>query len=353
LNRYRTIAASTLNGFRNLTFRRMNLLRPKWLWLEVTDACNSRCVLCDIWHKSWTTNPLSPKELEIILSDPLFRDVTYVLNSGGEPTVRRDLKEILLAEHRALPKARLQLSTNGILADRAIDAVKYVMELGASLDVGVSLDGVGEQHDQIRGVKGNFRLVDELLQQLTKLRCRYPERLSVTAGSTLSNLTVGHANETKDYSQRLNVPFMFHWYNESSFYENTGKNLASDREAMIGVVRKLPRSLYRDTWIDWLNGRPLDFPCFAMHTFCVLKCNGDIVPCLTHWDKIAGNVRKKTPWEIWHSESANEVRRIVHNCEGCLNSWGFGWSVDSSYYQKLNYRLRKRLPSFGLKQIED
>jgi MoaA/NifB/PqqE/SkfB family radical SAM enzyme len=254
-----------------------------------------------------------------------------------------------MAEHTALPRARLQLSTNGLLPEKIIDTVESVLDMGVSLDLGISLDGIGNKHDEIRGVKGNFEKVDSLLEILLELEREYNGRFRVTAGSTLTNATLPSALETREYAKKLGIDFVYHWYNESSFYGNEGKRLVSDNKALSAVIQIMPQSLYRNMWLKWLDGRPSNFSCFSMHTFCVLKCNGDISPCLTHWNVKIGNVRESTPSEIWSSKRAEEARNLVKNCDGCLNSWGVGWSMDSNistYPIRLAHLLRRE---FGRK----
>jgi MoaA/NifB/PqqE/SkfB family radical SAM enzyme len=57
------------------------------------------------------------------------------------------------------------------------------MKNGITLDVGVSLDGIGEVHDKIRGVPGNFAKADWLLHKLVELKNKkYHEKLSIAAG---------------------------------------------------------------------------------------------------------------------------------------------------------------------------
>src|SRR4030065_2807521 len=151
-------------GPENMTLRatRGESLKPQWLWFGVTDKCNSRCSHCSIWNQKPTAKPLSTQEIEKTCSDPLLKEGRYVKNSGGEPVVRNDIKEIILIEHKTLPKARLQLSTNGLLPERAIDVVEMAMEDGIKLDVGISLDGMGDRDDNIRGVAGNFQKIHRL-----------------------------------------------------------------------------------------------------------------------------------------------------------------------------------------------
>ena len=322
-------------GPKNMTLRatRGESLKPQWLWFGVTDKCNSRCRHCSIWNQKPTAKPLSTHEIEKTFSDPLFKEVRYVINSGGEPVVRNDIKEIILIEHKTLPKARLQLSTNGLLPERAIDVVEMAMENDIKLDVGVSLDGVGEKHDEARGVKGNFKKVDWLLRTLANIRERYGgDNLVIQIGFTLSNLTLSSLDEVRIYAQRLNMNLLVQWYNMSSFYSNTETKYAISNEDLVKAIESLDFNPIYAMWLESIKGKPFTFPCFAMHTFCVLQCDGTIAPCLSLWHVKVGNVRDNSPSTIWRSAKADEVRKMVKNCQGCLNSWGTGWSFESCLY---------------------
>ncbi len=329
-------------GAKNLILRATSeSLRPKWLWFGITDKCNSRCIYCNIWHKKPAKDVLTPEEIEKTLSDPIFGDVEYILNSGGESTLRRDLEDIILAEHKALPKARIQLSTNGLLPDRVINVVKSAITHNINIDVGTSLDAIGEEHDSIRGVKGNFKKVDWLLQELVVLREKYgAKRISPCFGFTLTDRTLPYLEEVREYAKRLNVPYLVQWYNQSSFYGNIGKDLTGNDKSIIKAVQSLPYPILREMWLKWLKGESIKFRCFAMYTFCVLQCNGDISPCLSLWDVKVGNVRESSPTQIWHSPEAKKARKMVKDCQGCLNSWGTGWSFYSSFYPILLFYLR-------------
>lgn len=317
-------------------------LQPKWLWIELTDRCNSRCIFCNVWKKTPTKDPLSPEEIYNTLKQQLFRKVGYIINSGGEPSLRNDLKQLLEAEHSALPDARLQFSTNGLVVDRISNLVDFVEnELKCGLDVGVSLDGVGESHDKIRGVRGNFEKVHRLLNELI-LRKQSGYDLNISIGSTLTNETVGNADQIKAYAQQQNINFMLHWFNQSDFYDNIDEKATEDVVAYERAIKTvLEPSPYREMWLNYLEGKAIRFNCFALQTFCVIKCNGDISPCLSRWNDTIGNVREKSASDIWRSKEAHLARKKIDNCKGCLNSWGVGWSLQSSYYPLILFSFYK------------
>ncbi len=316
------------------------ILKPKYLWLEVTDKCNSRCEYCNIYKKKPTADPLSPEEIKKILSSSLFSQVSYIINSGGEPTVRSDVLDIFLAEHEALPKATLQYSTNGLLPERILSVVKELCRRNIKVDVGISLDGIGDAHDKIRGVKGNFEKVDYLVKKLVETQA------SVSLGSTLTAKNLQDNIQARKYAKNLKIPFMYHWFNTSEFYDNQGSNndLYSKKQEIIQEIKQtVPNGIYKEMWIKEVESKQQPkFQCFALNTFAVLKCNGDIAPCLSLWDKNIGNVRNEDPQKVWNSVKAQQVRREIRYCKGCLNSWGVSWSLASSYYQNLFYKIRNK-----------
>jgi MoaA/NifB/PqqE/SkfB family radical SAM enzyme len=340
-------ARGAIIGIKNLILiSTSDILRPTQIVYMVTDRCNSRCVHCNIWRNEPSKDPLIPEEVEQLFKDDLFKNVKYVLCTGGEPAVRNDLQDIILGIHKALPNATIQLSTNGLLPDRVIEVAKTAVNNGICLDVGVSLDGIGKEHDKIRGVKGNFARSDRLIHELVALRDGCKNKLSITVGVVISDLTLDSLSEVRSYAKRLNIELTEAWYNESSFYDNVGKNVFRSKR-LIEAVRSQPPSPLQNLWLRALHGKSIKFPCFAMQTFFVLKCNGDIVPCLTKWNSKAGNVRESSPMAIWHSDEAKKVRKIVKACQGCLNSWGAGWSLSSSFYSFLFFYLKNPRIAFA------
>lgn len=350
---YKNFVKGVFSGTKNLILRipQKTSLKPQKIWLEATDKCNSRCNHCNIWAKKTTEKPLSPLEIEKILKDPLFSEVDYIIISGGEVVLRPDIVDFYLAIHKALPNIQLHLSTNGIAADRILNVVNEIISHGIFLKIGISVDGIGENHDKVRGTKGNFESVDRLLKELIELKNK-TNRISLVIGYTLSRLTVDSFQEVKKYADNLGVGMVTQWYNESSFYGNIGKDFSNRKELnkkMLDIVKSLGPHPLNDMWIDWLRGGFIRYRCFAAYKFCVLRCNGDIVPCLSLWDDKLGNVREKSPSEVWNSSVAQKVRKGVKKCPGCLNSWAVGWSFDYSFFPKVLFNLRH--PDFILKKL--
>ncbi|MEH2342466.1 MAG: polysaccharide pyruvyl transferase family protein [Nostoc sp.] len=136
------------------------LRKPVVIQFPVNDICNSKCQMCNIWQQKLDYQ-ITPSELKKALSSPLFSEVKFVGVNGGEPTLREDLPELVDILFQKLPKlSNISLITNSL---NSTQVIKRITEIGqvikshkGHLDVMVSLDGVDEVHDRVRGRKTNF-----------------------------------------------------------------------------------------------------------------------------------------------------------------------------------------------------
>ena len=96
----------------------------------------------------------------------------------------------------------INIPTNAILASIP-DKVERIARAcpDTRLIVNLSLDGIGEKHDCIRGVPGNFAKFEERLRQLLELRAALPN-LTVGIHSVISVFSVGHLDELIAYAKR-------------------------------------------------------------------------------------------------------------------------------------------------------
>ncbi|MGH2636234.1 MAG: GTP 3',8-cyclase MoaA [Actinomycetota bacterium] len=91
------------------------------LRLSVTDRCNFRCTYCmPAEGLAWLpkTEILTFEELTRLLSLFVGLGVRSVKVTGGEPTVRADLAELVRMLRTVAPEVDLSMTTNGVLLDR-------------------------------------------------------------------------------------------------------------------------------------------------------------------------------------------------------------------------------------------
>ncbi len=121
--------------------------------LKVGFACNNRCLFCVQGDKRSRYAPRSTEDLRAVLRAERAR-VSAVVFTGGEPTVRRDLPE-LVACARDLGYPTIQIQTNGRMFAHP-GYVKRLVEAGAN-EFSPALHGhVAALHDFLTNAPGSF-----------------------------------------------------------------------------------------------------------------------------------------------------------------------------------------------------
>ncbi|MCR4418763.1 MAG: radical SAM protein [Clostridia bacterium] len=148
---------------------------PVVVW-NCTRACNLRCGHC---YAAADPRP-SPAELTTTESRALIDDlagfrVPALLLSGGEPLLRPDIFDLI--GHAAGHGLRVVLSTNGTLIGREV--ADDLRRLGVSY-VGISLDGLEDRHDLLRGRPGAFAAALEAFRHCREVGLRSGLRLTLT-----------------------------------------------------------------------------------------------------------------------------------------------------------------------------
>jgi Fe-coproporphyrin III synthase len=141
---------------------------PVYLILFVTGRCNADCKMCFKWEdRPNPKNELSLAEIDKISSK--FGDVLQLTLSGGEPFLRDDIPEIAENFYRNNGARFITIPTNASFPERIESNVNEILKRcpHALLNIGLSLDGIGDAHDALRGLNGSF---DKVLDTYTRLK---------------------------------------------------------------------------------------------------------------------------------------------------------------------------------------
>ena len=130
---------------------------PISLTISVTNQCNSKCKTCSIWRKYSNHQQLRETELKAEEYRKIFESfggkIFWATLSGGEPFMKRDIVEIFesLCEH--CHPAIVNIPSNGLLSPTIESQVRKMLEknFDTNLTLNLSLDGVGANHEKIRG----------------------------------------------------------------------------------------------------------------------------------------------------------------------------------------------------------
>jgi len=108
-----------------------SLASVRLLRLSVTDRCNLRCVYCmpeeGVTWMAPRADLLRPADYEAVARTAVTLGVDHLKITGGEPTVRNDIVEIV-ARLRKLESIRapleISMTTNGVLLPRCVDDLR-------------------------------------------------------------------------------------------------------------------------------------------------------------------------------------------------------------------------------------
>lgn len=119
--------------------------------IEATQRCNLRCPVCFMSAEAASPDP-SLRQLESIYANILKKagGQTSIQLTGGEPTLRKDLPEIIRAGRKAGFSA-IEINTNGLVLSRNPQFLSDLTEAGCT-GVYLQFDGLTpEVYTQIRG----------------------------------------------------------------------------------------------------------------------------------------------------------------------------------------------------------
>jgi len=147
---------STLNSKRQL----------ESVFLFTTGKCNAKCVQC------FYANDMA-KKAEDLSFDEIKKlsetggNIKRLWLSGGEPTLREDLPEIIEMFYKNNHITDINLPTNALKADRLVEWVTRLRKScpECNITISVSFDGFGATHDTQRGVN-SFYITAAALKKL-------------------------------------------------------------------------------------------------------------------------------------------------------------------------------------------
>jgi len=288
-----------------------------------TYRCPMRCKMCDIWN-----NPTDP-EKEITAKDLEKMPEVNVTNiTGGEPLVREDLED--LVEVIFKKSKRVCISTSGYYTERVFKLSEKFPELGFR----VSIEGLSQKNDELRGREGGF---DRGLRTLLGLR--EMGRKDVGFGITVSNNNSADMLWLYELSKQLGMEFAtaaFH----NSFYFQKDDNVITNKDEVIDNFKELinrllkenkPKSWFRAFFnlglIKYIRGEKRMLPCEAGSENFFIDPYGEVLPCngmeKKYWFKSFGNIRQCQSFDdLWQGTKAEEVRQLVARCP--KNCWMIG-----------------------------
>ncbi len=303
-------------------------LLPINLTLTPSPRCNSRCLTCNIWKKR--EDDLTLAEWEQIFQS-LGRAPFWVTISGGEPFLNPEIVEFVRALYRHCQPGIINIPTNGLL-DRVVpQRVAAIAEScpQTQIIVNLSLDGVGEQHDHIRGVPGSFAKFEKTYRALRELD--YPN-LAIGIHTVISKFNVRHLDPVFDYALSLSPDsYITEVAEERVELDTVGSNITPAADEYHRAIDRLIARLNRRTFrgisqithgfrVEYyklvkriLVERAQVIPCYAGWASAQIYANGDVWPCCVRADTILNLRHVGYDFKrVWFSPEADRIRRSIY-----------------------------------------
>ena len=277
--------------------------------LFVTSRCNAFCKTCFYHEELNQPGDLTFEQIEKI--SRTMPPITDLWLSGGEPTLRRDVPEVIDQFVSFNGVKRVIIPTNALIKSRVYEIVDRALGSHPNLDLylNIALDGYGETHDRIRGVPGNWEKALECIESLYPLKEKYADRFRLNVNTVVCaenytememlgeymwqnfkldgqyfNIVRGETLVGEEIKQvpAESLPAMYEFvakltkrYGDRMFADDDASKRFVKNVAYVGAIT----THYRTQHANFGGSTPWPFPCTAGETTAVIDYNGDVRAC--------------------------------------------------------------------------
>lgn len=322
---------------------------PRVLQFPITGRCNSKCGTCSVPELAPDVDMTVERVREIMQND-FFRKIQSIGINGGEPSLVKELPEII-DELLNLPQLKaIHMITNGMLTERILEITKAIhtscKSNGVHFSLSVSLDGIDEIYWACRGVS-SFTKTIETIQTVVDNPGVYCS--SFSAGCTVSKYNVDYLQANDAYCVEHGIPIFYRLAVPNRRIHNLGYsddfsvltdegNRRSAMEFFFGkVVDKSDRN-WKEKFTYYAIFRYLEkeghvrlADCFWKWRDVTIDELGNIYYCATESKKL-GTLDSSNAKSIVHAkENLNYRKELVRDhCQHCIH-YAFAPSIRGAF----------------------
>ena len=313
--------------------RGVPLTLPPSITASLLYSCNSRCKTCKVYEKS--SDRFSLEEFDRTFAS-LGKAPFWFTMSGGEPFLRTDIAEICLSAYTRCKPAIINIPTNGSLHNIIPQRVEAILKNCPESEViiNVSLDEIGDKHNEIRGFPKSFERAMHSYNALKELTKAY-QHLTLGIHTVISTYNVENFRDIYEELQHLDPDSYITEIAEERVELDTigaGITPALDlygptvdflseqikRHHFSGVSRTTQsfRLEYYELVKKILARKTQIIPCYAGIVSAQISPQGDVWPCCVRADSM-GNLRENNYdfRKIWQSAEAKKIRTSIRRKE--------------------------------------
>lgn len=313
------------------------------LALEITNKCNLKCKICNIWREK-PTRDLSIDDVKKI-TDSLSQAyaIGAVSLTGGEPFLNPDVKKIyrFFYEQKLNNKIKsIGIYTNGYANKMILNFLKVNSSFLRGLDMGISIDGLESSHNLLRGKTDAFKnsagLIDRIISDYPQVKLaakftitaiNYKDLLSIyrwCRKRRLSLIIKFIEFENRFYYHRVASPLSFHTSlspKDSKTIKNILLRIYANELSNKNRIVDLP---ILKTLIDFAEkGDKIVKECYTPMYSLFITPNGNIHPCV--YEPAISNIKHKMWIKKMMGKNHLEIIRkgIDNNCKKCFAYHGY------------------------------
>jgi MoaA/NifB/PqqE/SkfB family radical SAM enzyme len=321
----------------NAAVATMKPIHPTVLIFHCTFVCDARCEMCSNWKRGNRKEDMTLDQIEHMFDSPFWRKIEIANVSGGEPTTRNDLVDVCRVMLDKLPRLRkFGINTTGLTPHRGIPMLTKIAEMcherGVIFSTRVSIDGVGDMHNQVRQVKKGFDKASETINAMRELQKRVPFNFGIS--TTIFSMNLDDAENILAWArgEELDIVFNMVRFTEpmlgNADLAETCKPLGPEEERMrqffLDRVRMDPlldgQNYVYLHYADMIaNGYHRLAPCPFQSQGIMLNPNGDLFFCEN--SEVVGNVLDEDAGAIYFNAASQAHRDEVKRdqCPTCLS----------------------------------
>ncbi len=313
-------------------------IRPTVLIYNCTWVCDARCEMCSNWKHGDRKSDMTLAQIEPVFEHPFWGAVENLNISGGEPTTRNDLPEMVEMFQRQLPRMRkIGINTTGLTPTRAIPMLTRIVEFcgrhGLLLSIRVSIDGVGDVHNQVRNVKRGFDKAGQTIDAMQALAEKYPH-FQFGIASTIFSTNLKDAENILAWARtrKLDIVFNMLRFTDNMLNNKELEDAIHFREREEAFMKKFFLERVQEEsvlsgqafmylhYADMIaNGYHRTMPCPFQRQGLLLNPNGDLFYC-ENSDKL-GNVLDANAHALYFKAENLAHREVLKEkvCPTCLS----------------------------------